>query len=70
MLRASHSASSDFMPAPHRGAEGKKKKQKNEGEKMKDYLFDNPAVYHFLLLYYLEDLWNPPLYDEIMDSPD
>lgn len=26
-------------------------------------------LYQFLLLYYLEDLWNPPIYDEIMESP-
>lgn len=26
--------------------------------------------YRFLLLYYLEDLWNPPIYEEIMESDD
>ncbi len=26
-------------------------------------------MYRFLILYYLEDLWNPPIYDEIMESP-
>ena len=30
----------------------------------------NNFLYRFLLLYYLEDLWSPPLYDEIMESPD
>ena len=25
-------------------------------------------VYRFLLLYYLEDLWSSPIYDEIMAS--
>ncbi len=29
----------------------------------------NNILYRFLLLYYLEDLWNPPIYDEIMESP-
>lgn len=27
-------------------------------------------VYRFLLLYYLEDLWSSPIYDEIMASDD
>ncbi len=27
------------------------------------------ALYRFLLLYYLEDLWSPPIYDGIMESP-
>ena len=27
-------------------------------------------LYRFLLLYFLEDLWNPPIYDEIMESDD
>lgn len=26
-------------------------------------------LYRFLLLYYLEDLSSPPIYDEIMESP-
>ena len=30
----------------------------------------NNTIYRFLLLYFLEDLWSPPLYDEIMESPD
>ena len=29
-------------------------------------LFD--SAYHFLLLYYLEDLWSSPIYEEIMAS--
>ena len=28
----------------------------------------NNNYYHFLLLYYLEDLWSSPIYDEIMAS--
>ena len=28
------------------------------------------ALYRFLLLYFLEDLSSPLIYDEIMESPD
>ena len=28
------------------------------------------ALFRFLLLYYLEDLSSPPIYDEIMESVD
>ena len=32
-------------------------------------ILKNEACYRFLLMYYLEDLWSPPIYDEIMESP-
>ena len=31
-------------------------------------ILKNEACYRFLLMYYLEDLYSPPIYDEIMES--
>ncbi len=32
-------------------------------------IMDDNSLYGFLILYYLEDLSSPPIYDEIMASP-